>query len=101
MTIVWTIVRYGDSFEVLDSDVDYQRSVSFSIMQIGEHGGALSEDFRKAAANLIQRGPMKAMRNPVAHNYGSKNREIIRETAAADIPALETFCSEVLNAQNS
>ena len=27
-----TIVRYGDTFEAFDSDADYQRSVSFSIL---------------------------------------------------------------------
>lgn len=29
-----TIKRYGESFETFDSDPDYQRSVSFCILQI-------------------------------------------------------------------
>ena len=40
-----TIVRYGDTFEAFDSDADYQRSVSFSILQIGERkSGAMGAD---------------------------------------------------------
>ena len=35
-TIEKTIERYGNSFEVYAADGDYQRSVSFSILQIGE-----------------------------------------------------------------
>lgn len=96
-----TITRYGDSFEKFDDDTDYQRSVSFSILQIGELGGGLSEEFRKNTANRVQWGPMKAMRNLVAHNYGGMNREIIWETAITDIPALKDFCDEILKEQNA
>ena len=43
-------------------------------------------------------GPIKAMRNLVAHNYGSMSREIIWETAIADIPVLCEFCEQQLQA---
>ena len=33
-----TIQRYGNSFETFDQDADYQRSISFCILQIGELG---------------------------------------------------------------
>ena len=36
------------------------------------------------------------MRNLVAHNYGSMSREIIWETAVADIPVLCEFCEQQL-----
>ena len=96
-----TIVRYGDTFEAFDSDADYQRSVSFSILQIGELSGGLSQEFRQATANRVQWGPMKGMRNLVAHNYGSMSREIIWETAVTDIPALKNFCDELLKESNA
>ena len=92
-----TIDRYGKSFEIFDADADYQRSVSFSILQIGELSGGLSPEFRQATANRVQWGPMKGMRNLVAHNYGSMSRDIIWETAVTDIPALRAFCEECLN----
>ena len=59
MEIEKTIERYGRSFEAFDQDADYQRSISFSIMQIGELSGKLSEEYRKATANRIQWGPVK------------------------------------------
>ena len=95
-----TIARYGDTFEAFEKDADYQRSVSFSILQIGELSGGLSDEFRKATANRVQWGPMKGMRNLVAHNYGSMSRDIIWETATTDIPALKSFCDELLEEEN-
>lgn len=89
-----TILRYGNSFEIFDADADYQRSISFSIMQIGELSGGLSDEYRKSTCNRVQWGPMKGMRNMVAHSYGSMSREIIWETAAVDIPTLKQFCLE-------
>lgn len=91
-----TIARYGNSFEIFDTDADYQRSISFSILQIGELSGGLSMEYRQATVHRIQWGPIKGMRNLVAHNYGNMSREIIWETATVDIPVLETFCNEQL-----
>ena len=91
-----TVTRYGRAFAIFDSDPDYQRSVSFSILQIGELSGGLSQEYRQATADRVQWGPIKGMRNVVAHNYGSMSREIIWETATTDIPALKRFCEEQL-----
>ena len=91
-----TIARYGASFDVFDRDPDYQRSISFCILQIGELCGRLSPEFREATADRIQWGPIKSMRNLVAHSYGSMSRDIIWETAVTDIPVLRAFCAEQL-----
>ena len=40
-----TVTRYGRAFAIFDSDPDYQRSVSFSILQIGELSGGLSQEY--------------------------------------------------------
>lgn len=92
-----TIARYGKSFETFDTDPDYQRSIAFSILQIGELGGQLSQEYRQMTANRIQWGPIKAMRNIVVHGYGSVDRSILWETAVTDIPVLKTFCEEELD----
>lgn len=92
-----TVQRYGASFEAFDCDADYQRSVSFCILQIGELSGKLSEEFRQATAGRIQWGPIKGMRNLVVHSYGSVSRDIIWETVMTDIPVLKDFCNEQLN----
>ena len=91
-----TIQRYGKSFDVFDHDADYQRSVSFCILQIGELGSRLSPEFRESTANRVQWGPIKGMRNLVAHSDGSMSRDTIWETAVMDIPALKAFCLELL-----
>ena len=91
-----TIERYGNSFEVFDDDADYQRSVSFCILQIGELSGRLSPEYRQATASRIQWGPIKGMRNLVVYSYESMSRDIIWETAVSDIPVLRDFCNEQL-----
>lgn len=96
LEICKTIERYGASFEAFDSDPDYQRSVSFCILQIGELSGKLSDAYRLETTKHIQWGPIKAMRNLVAHNYGNMSREIIWETAVTDIPVLCEFCEQQL-----
>ena len=91
-----TVQRYGNSFEIFDQDEDFQRSISFSILQIGELSGGLSEEYRKKTSNRVQWGPIKGMRNMVAHSYGSMDCQIIWETAIVDIPTLKQFCEEQL-----
>lgn len=81
-----TIERYGEGFAVFDQDADYQRSIAFSILQIGELSGGLSEEYRKATSSRVQWGPMKGMRNLVAHSYGSMNREIIGRPRSMTFP---------------
>lgn len=97
MEIEKTIQRYGRSYEIFDRDADYQRSVSFCILQIGELSANLSPAFKQETASRIQWGPIKGMRNLVAHSYGSMDREIIFETAVNDIPVLKAFCEDCLN----
>ncbi len=89
-----TIMRYGASFEIFDNDPDYQRSVSFCILQIGELSSKLSSEFRQNTAGSIQWGPIKGMRNLVVHSYSSMSRDIIWETAITDIPVLKDFCEK-------
>lgn len=91
-----SIERYGNSFDIFDEDKDYQRSVSFSILQIGELSSRLSQEYREKTRSRIQWGPIKGMRNLVAHSYGSMSREVIWETAVNDIPVLKEFCEEQL-----
>ena len=97
IAIEQTIARYGKSFAIFDSDPDYQRSVSFSIFQIGELSNSLSKEYKDQTASRIQWNPIRGMRNLVAHSYGSMDREIIWETAVTDIPVLKQFCDEQLS----
>ncbi len=96
VSIEKAIQRFGSDFQSFDSDEDFQHSLSFCLLQIGELGGGLSEEYRRETANRVQWGPMKAMRNMVAHGYGKMDRRIIWETVTTDIPALKAFCEEQL-----
>lgn len=96
LEIEQTIKRYGDSFETFSADTDYQKSISFSIMQIGELSNGLSDDYRKQTADIIPWSAIRGMRNLFAHNYGSMSRDIIWKTAKEDIPRLLSFSEKAL-----
>lgn len=96
VSIEKAIQRFGSDFQSFDCDEDFQHSLSFCLLQIGELGGDLSEEYRRETANRVQWGPMKAMRNMVAHGYGKMDRRIIWETVTTDIPVLKAVCEEQL-----
>ena len=96
LDIEQTMERFGKTWEAFSADRDYQKSVSFGILQIGELSGNLSPEFRKATADRIQWGPIKGMRNWVAHNYGHVSMDVVWKTAVEDIPELQRFCEEML-----
>ena len=47
-----TITRYGNSYDVYILDADYQRSISFCILQIGELSGSLSAEYRQSIGRV-------------------------------------------------
>ena len=93
-----TIIRYGESFEAFDSDADYQRSVSFCILQIGELVGKLTDEFREQHPAVPWR-QIKAMRNIVAHSYGTVDPEITWEIITDEIPQLKAYCEQIIAAE--
>lgn len=91
-----TLERFGRSFELFQTDRDYQRSVSLSLLQIGELAGGLTEEFRRQSGAQIPWHMVRAMRNIVAHDYDAIRLDSVWQTAAADIPVLKAFCEEEL-----
>ena len=63
--------RYGKDFAIFTDDKDYQKSVIFDILQIGELSGKLSPEYRSATAELVPWVKVKGLRNIVVHNYGN------------------------------
>ncbi len=92
-----TVARYGDSFDVFDKDLDYQRSVCFSVLQIGELVAGLSDEYKNATEKLMPWRAIKGMRNLVVHDYGNISREIVWETIKGDIPRLKHFCENEMS----
>lgn len=88
--------RFGNSLDDFLNDLDYQKSVSFSILQIGELCGRLSMGFRAQNAG-IQWKAIIGMRNIVAHDYGRIEHSVVWNTMENEIPALQQFCEEHLS----
>ena len=86
-----TIVRFGNSAEIFSSDSIYRNAAALCILQIGELVGKLTEDFRTQHPAIPWR-QIKAMRNIVAHNYGTVDPETTWEIITEDIPTLRQYC---------
>ena len=86
-----TIDRFGNSYEVFSEDVIYRNAVALCILQIGELVGKLSDDFRKQYHDIPWR-KIKAMRNIVAHSYGTVDAETTWEVITEDVPRLKQYC---------
>lgn len=89
-----TVDRYGDSLEHFQKDEDYQQSVSFSVLQIGELVNGLSDEFKSATQQEMPWHQIRGMRNIVVHGYGSIDLKMVWGTVKEDIPALEDFCKK-------
>ena len=92
-----TVGRYGDSFEIYSADPDYQRSIAFSLLQIGELSGSLSEEFKRETSDRMPWRQIKGMRNLFAHSYGTMDHSMIWETIRGDVPEMLRFCNEQLS----
>lgn len=83
-------------FREFETDLEFQYSVSFCILQIGELVGGLTKEFRNATSTRMPWGAIRGMRNMVAHGYGSMSHDILWETITVDIPNLRKYCDELL-----
>lgn len=66
-----------------------------SILQICELSGVLTDEFKEKYNKMPWR-QIKALRNIVAHRYGTIAPEVIWEIVNADIPVLEEYCKMIL-----
>ena len=91
------IERFGRDYQTFVVDKDYHDVVAFRILQIGELAGNLSEELRSETAADMNWQQIKAMRNIVAHHYGSIQLEIVWNTVKSDVPELMAFCRKQLD----
>ena len=66
--------------------------------QIGELVGKLTDEFR-AQHPAVPWRQIKAMRNIVAHSYGTVDPETTWEIITDDIPALKKYCETIIASQ--
>ena len=91
-----TVQRFGDSYEIFSRDKAYRNACAMCILQIGELAGHLSGEFRAAYPEMPWKA-IRGMRNVVAHAYADISFRTTWDTIRADIPALKTFCTEILS----
>lgn len=91
-----TVDRFGNDYAVFAGDPIYRNAAALCILQIGELVGKLSEEFRANHPSIPWR-QIKAMRNIVAHNYGTVDPETTWEIIQDDIPDLKVYCQKVVS----
>lgn len=91
-----TIARFGNTFECFANDPIYRNAAALCVLQLGELAGKLSEEL-KAAYKSVPWKQIRAMRNIVAHAYGTVDAEITWEVITEDIPKLKKSCGDILN----
>lgn len=94
--IAESIERFGSDFNTFASDKDYFKSVSMSIMQIGELSVGLSDEFKSKTKDEMPWAVIKGMRNYFAHSYAEMKKTKIWATALEDIPGLLRFCQKTI-----
>lgn len=93
-----TVKRFGNDPAVFAADPIYRNAAALCILQIGELVGKLTEEF-KAQHPAIPWRQIKAMRNIVAHSYGTVDPEITWEIISEDIPDLKRYCLALVEDQ--
>ena len=88
-----TVARFGDDAYAFHSDFVYRNAVAMCLLQIGELAGHLSEEYRNEHPQMPWR-QIKALRNIIAHNYGSVDAETAWEIVHEDIPVLREYCDK-------
>ena len=96
LSIQDTMSRFGASLDGFLSDSDYQQSIAFSVLQIGELTAGLSEEYRNATKEQIQWPHIKGLRNIIVHDYGKIQFSQLWNIITGDIPVLKAFCNEQL-----
>lgn len=91
-----TVARFGNDGSIFYSDPIYRNAAALCILQIGELVGKLSEEFRSQHSSIPWR-QIKAMRNIVAHSYGTVDPETTWEVIQYDIPKLKKYCGSLLD----
>ena len=88
--------RVEQSYDRFTADRPMQYMMAFSILQIGELVGKLSDEIRSSKIHEIDWPAVKRMRNIIVHNYGEIRFSILWNVATEDIPLLKAFCEKHL-----
>ena len=82
--------------EILETNLTYQESILFNLIQIGENVNRLSDEL-KEQNDIIPWHQIVGMRNVITHGYGTLDIESIAETIQQDVPELLCACEKLLD----
>lgn len=91
-----TVEHFGNNAEIFAENKIYRNAAALCILQIGELVGKLTEEFRQQYPAVPWR-QIRAMRNIVAHSYGSVDPETTWEIIVDDVPMLKEYCLSILS----
>lgn len=90
------VEHFGNEATIFAENKIYRNATALCILQIGELVGKLTEEFRQQYPAVPWR-QIRAMRNIVAHSYGSVDPETTWEIITDDIPTLKKYCWSILD----
>ena len=90
------VEHFGNEATIFAENKIHRNATALCILQIGELVGKLTEEFRQQYPAVPWR-QIKAMRNIVAHSYGSVDPETTWEIITDDIPTLKKYCWSILD----
>ena len=93
-----TVERFGNDTEIFQADPIYRNAAALCILQIGELVGKPTDEFR-AQHPAVPWRQIKAMRNIVAHSYGTVDPETTWEIITDDISVLKKYCEAIIASQ--
>ena len=89
------VIAFGNSKEEYMINKQYQDACSLVIIQIGEHVGRLSDEFKEEHRDIPWRD-IKDMRNIFAHNYDNVMFDISWETITEDLPYFKEYLEKLI-----
>ncbi len=87
--------RFGYDIEDFISDDAYNRSCTFSLMQIGEHVKRINSWLNENSKD-IDWDSICRFRDLVAHNYGKVSKKIVWNIMVEDLPVMMKTVSALL-----
>jgi uncharacterized protein with HEPN domain len=92
-----TIQAFGTEQTIFFNNKDYQKSILFTIFQIGELAKQFSKEFLAETKAEVPWNQIMKAKDRYVHGYLTIELSKVWETAIQDIPVLEAFCKEKLN----
>ena len=85
----------GATREMLETNKDFEEIVCFNILQIGELAKNFEPEFLQKY-NKVPWGPIKGMRDVIAHGYGTIDLNKVWKAASQDVKPLREYCEQIL-----